>query len=91
MSQPGDQFRTAPSFERLDAAVALNRAADAHLWIIAVTYGLTDQEAAHGGEGVDTLLDGDHLLACTPVCCYRCEKPYPEAVGHPCIEVPPHA
>lgn len=88
MTELGSQFRVQTGFERLDEALSLNRAAGAHLWVIATTYGMTDQEAAHGQEGIDVVMDQAHLLAVTPVFCYRCEKPYTEAVGKPCVEVP---
>ena len=85
----GDRFHVNPGFERLDAALALNRKAGAHLWVMATTFGMTDQEAAHGHEGVDVIMDEAHLLSVTPVFCYRCEKPYQEALGQPCVEIPP--
>jgi hypothetical protein len=84
VSAPGDRFVAAVGSDRLDRAAAMNTRAGAHLWIIATSYGLTDQEAANGIEGVQVLLDDDHLLSVTAIGCYICEQPYSEAVGRRC-------
>jgi hypothetical protein len=88
MPRPGEQFRVTVGYDRIDDAVALNEAARAHLWIVIVTYGLTDEEAAVASEGVEQLLDGAHLLAVVGIGCYICEQRYKDVVGKPCTGKP---
>lgn len=62
-----------------------------HEWVAIFTLHLTDKEAAqafthdlHGKAVVASKLksgDGDVMVGC-----YRCEAPYQEALGKPCIE-----
>ena len=84
----GERYRVTEGYDRLDAASAQNAAQKAHLWILITTYGLTDEEAAISSEGVDQLLDVDHLLCVTQIGCYICEQPYREVAGRPCRGFP---
>lgn len=86
--RPGERYRVHAGFDRLDHAAAQNMQAGAHLWTLLVSYGLTDQEAAHATEGVDTLLDADHLLSVSPLGCFICERYYEDVVGKPCAGDP---
>lgn len=88
MARPGDRYRVTVGYDRLDQAAALNAAASAHLWILITTYGLTDEEAAVAIEGIDQLLDRDHLLAVTGIGCYICEQPHSLVAGKPCAGEP---
>lgn len=90
MSTLGERYRITEGYSRLDAAAEQNAAQGAHLWIILTTYGLTGEEAAVATEGIDQLLDRDHLLAVTTIGCYLCEQPYREVAGKPCQGHPTH-
>ncbi len=84
MSRLGERYRVTEGYDRLDAAAAQNAGHGAHLWILLTTYGLTNEEAAVATEGIDQVLDRDHLLAVTTIGCYLCEQPYREVAGKPC-------
>lgn len=87
--KPGDKYVVHVGFDRLDEAVEMNSKAGAHLWTLIVQYGLTDQEAAHASEGVQVVMDRDHLLATFPIGCYICEQLYEDCAGKPCPGNPP--
>jgi len=85
MRIPDTHFRVTTGYDRLNEAEHLNKQAGAHLWVVLLTYGVTAEEAAIAIEGIDQILDADHLLAVTQIGCYICEKEYDEIVGKPSI------
>lgn len=86
--KPGEQFVAHVGFDRLDRSAAMNQAQGEHLWVLLTCYGLTDEEAAHADEGVQVILDSDHLLSVSPIGCYTCEELYEDAVGTKCSGEP---
>lgn len=82
--KPGEQFVAHVGFDRLNQAASMNQAQGEHLWVLITTYGLTDEEAAHAGEGVQVMLDDAHLLAVSSVGCFTCEQLYEDSVGTKC-------
>ncbi len=56
-----------------------------HQWIVIVTYGLTEAEAAATHSGTEQRLDAEHRLSADGPACLNCELMYsPRLAAQPC-------
>ena len=56
-----------------------------HQWVVMVTYGLTDAEAAATEAGVEQRLDAEHRMAADGPACLNCELAWtPQIAARPC-------
>lgn len=84
---PGDRYSVGIGADKLFNLVA-EVESGRHFWTIHASYVISDEEAAHANEGVDVMLNKEHLASLTVVVCFVCEQPHDLVASKPCLGEP---
>lgn len=80
--EPGEQYKVEAG--RPGPAAGREPPKGEHDWSIIVCYRLSKSEAAGSHEGMNTVLDFEHLDSMSPPVCLRCEMAYKDTVAEKC-------